>query len=105
MSIISVNDATLKEHILSTGVTIIDFGAVWCPPCKVLLPILEDLNKTYGEQIRILKVDVDESPASTAQYGVQSIPTVFILRHGTPMEKFIGLRPKSAYSQVIQQFL
>jgi thioredoxin 1 len=104
MSVTDVNDTTFPERIRDRGVTLVDFGAAWCPPCKVLLPILDELDRTNGERVSILKVDCDESPKVAGQYGVMSLPTVILFRDGEPVEKLVGLRPISAYQTLIERY-
>lgn len=101
MSVIAVNDETLASELEREGVTLVEFGAVWCPPCKVLLPILEALSEEYAEGLRVLKVDCDESPVTASRYGIMSMPTVIVFKNGEPLEKLVGLRPKSAYTNVL----
>jgi len=105
MSMLAVNDTTVKGKILKQGVTLVEFGAAWCPPCKVLLPILEELSGNYGERLSILKVDCDESPAITAEYGVMSMPTVIMFHNGEPVEKLVGLRPKAVYETLLARYV
>jgi thioredoxin 1 len=104
MTMIHVNDQTVHNHITKSGVTLIDFGAQWCPPCKALHPILEGLDGQYDQQITILTVDCDESPQVAAQYGIMSMPTVVVMNEGVPVEKLVGLRPIHAYEQVIERY-
>lgn len=104
MSIVEVNDQTFHNHLPKSGVTLIEFGAPWCPPCKVLLPILEQLDSKFGEQLTVLAVDCEESPQLAAQYGVMAMPTVIVLNQGEPVEKLVGLRPTSVYEQMIDRY-
>lgn len=104
MSLMAVNDASFAAGIRKKGTTIVDFGAVWCPPCKALLPIMEDLSLSYGSRLDVLKVDCDESPGIAGQYGIMSMPTVIVFHDGEPVEKLVGLRSKSAYENVINKY-
>jgi thioredoxin 1 len=105
MSIYAVNDTTFQQGIRKQGVTLVDFGAPWCPPCKVLLPILDELDREYGEQLSILKVDCDESPMITNEYGIMSMPTVILFHNGEPVEKLVGLRPKGIYQALLARYV
>lgn len=105
MSMQSVDDTTFRESIREQGVTLVKFGAPWCPPCKSLLPILDELEHEYGEQLSILKVNCDESPAVAAEYGVMSMPTVIVFHNGEPVEKLVGLRPKGVYQAMIARYV
>ncbi|MCP1307249.1 thioredoxin [Paenibacillus tyrfis] len=101
MSLKTSNDAEFSEDIRKSELTLVDFTAVWCPPCKRLIPLLEELGQELGERVTILKVDVDASPHIAAQYGVMSMPTVILLKDGEPVERLVGLRPKEAYRGLI----
>jgi thioredoxin 1 len=105
MSIIEINDQSVHNHLPKSGVTLIEFGAQWCPPCKTLLPILERLDNKLDKQVTILKVDCDESPQLAAQYGIMSMPTVIVMNQGEPVEKLVGLRPITVYEQMIDRYL
>lgn len=102
--VLTVNDVNFKSEIRKIGTTLVEFGAAWCPPCKVLLPILEELSHEYGERLAVLKVDCDESPAMAGSFGILSMPTVIVFHEGEPVEKLVGLRPKSAYENVLAKY-
>jgi thioredoxin 1 len=101
---LAVNDTTFRGSVKQQGVTLVDFGAPWCPPCKVLKPILDELAEELGEKVSILEVDCDESPAVATEYGIMSMPTVLVFHNGEPVEKLVGLRPKSAYESLISKY-
>ena len=102
---IVLDDRTFGGGIRKQGVTLVDFGSVHCPPCRVLLPMLEELERTMGDQVAFAKVDCDDSPGSAASYGVMSMPTVILFHDGEPVEKLVGLRPKSVYENVIAKYV
>jgi thioredoxin 1 len=104
MTMIHVNEQTVHNYISKSGITLIDFGAQWCPPCKTLHPILERLDSQYEQQVTILTVDCDKSPQLAAQYGIMSMPTVVVMNGGEPVEKLVGLRPSQVYEQVIERY-
>lgn len=97
MSIREVDDSDFRQSIAANGMTLVDFGAPWCPPCRVLLPVLEELDQEMEGAVTILKVNCDECPETVSAFGVMSMPTVVIFRDGQPVDKFVGLRPKEAY--------
>lgn len=105
MSIRAVNDMTFRENISKKGVTLVDFGTPYCPPCRTLLPILEDLDREFGGKLRIVKVDCTESPGSASAYGVQSTPTVIVFHNGVPVEKLVGLQSKASYRSIASRYL
>jgi thioredoxin 1 len=88
-------DANFKESALDyKGVTVVDFGAEWCGPCRIIAPIIEELAAEYGETARIGKMDVDDNPEISTKYGVRSIPTLLFLRDGEIIDKHVGLMTK-----------
>jgi thioredoxin 1 len=105
MIIAANNETKFKESIRKQGVTLVEFGAVWCPPCKVLLSILDIMDSEYGGSVSIMKVDCDESPAIAAEFGIMSLPTVIIFHNGEPFDKFVGLRPKDVYQKAMARYL
>ncbi|RJX39566.1 thioredoxin [Paenibacillus pinisoli] len=104
MSLQTINSTNFRSGISRKGVTFVDFGAKWCPPCKVLLPILEELEREESSRLSILQVDCDESPEIAAEYGVMSMPTVIVFHNGEPVDKFIGLRPKGVYQAALERY-
>jgi len=104
MSVQAVNDVNFAEQIRQSGNTLVEFGAVWCPPCKALLPVLDELSEQYGDGLTILKVDCDESPEAASRFGVMSMPTVILFHNGEPVERLVGLRSKSAYENVLARY-
>ncbi len=104
MSVQAVNDGNFGTSIRERGATLVEFGAVWCPPCKALLPIMEELANEHGEDLAVLKVDCDESPLTASQYGVMSMPTVILFHNGEPVEKLVDLRPRAAYENVLAKY-
>ncbi|GLX67800.1 thioredoxin family protein [Paenibacillus glycanilyticus] len=105
MSVTTIDGQSFRQAALGAGATtLVEFGAKWCPPCKVLLPILDELQQEEGERVTILQVDCDESPELASEYGVMSMPTVIVFHNGEPVDKFIGLRPKDVYQQAIARY-
>jgi thioredoxin 1 len=105
MNMLAVNDTTFRGSVWQKGVTLVDFGAPWCPPCKVLKPILDELGEEYGEKLAVLEVDCDESPTVATEYGIMSLPTVIVFHNGVPVEKLVGLRPKAVYENLLTKYV
>lgn len=109
MSIINAESADwVRAEIRGGGTVLVDYGAPWCPmvpPCKVLLPVLEDLHQEYGDDVSIVKVNCDELPDLAGEAGVMGMPTVIVYKEGQPLEKLVGLRPKAAYQGILNKVL
>jgi thioredoxin 1 len=94
-----------KDNIRKEGVSLVEFGAVWCPPCKVLLPILDVMDSEYDGSVAVMKVDCEELPDIATQYAIMSMPTVIIFHNGEPVEKLVGLRSKDVYQTAIARYI
>ena len=86
---------------INDGLVLIDFYADWCGPCKMLTPILEEINKE-NEDVRIIKVNIDDSRFLASYYQIQSIPTLVLLKNGQFLNKMIGFRPKKMIEELIE---
>ncbi|MDR2189749.1 MAG: thioredoxin [Candidatus Peribacteria bacterium] len=100
---------TSKEQFkteVAQGMSVIDFYADRCGPCKMLAPIMEELQADNASKgVKILKVNVDENPDLAAEFGVSSIPTVFFSKNGKIVEGMVGANPKSVYQEKIDSYL
>ncbi len=94
-------DANFQETALSGGVAVIDFWAEWCGPCRLIGPIVEDLAKDFEGKVKIGKVNVDENPQISMQYGIRSIPTILIIKDGQVVDKHVGTTTKANLAEKI----
>lgn len=99
----NVTDQDFKKET-DTGVTLTDFWATWCPPCRMQGPIIEELDKDMGDKVKISKMDVDAKQNTPAEFGIMSIPTLIIKKDGKIMEKLVGLHSKDQLKQVLSQY-
>ncbi|MEC0139645.1 thioredoxin [Paenibacillus macerans] len=105
MTIRRIADANeFNRESAASELVLADFDAPWCPPCKVLSPILEELHEEFQGAVPLLQVNCDDHPELASQYGIMSMPTVIFFRGGEPVEKLIGLRPKDAYRELIRKY-
>jgi thioredoxin 1 len=105
VAIVAVSDQSFKNEVEGTGTVLVDFWAPWCGPCKMIAPVLEDLDKEIGTQLKIAKVNVDDNPQSAARFGVMSIPTLIVFKDGQPVDKIVGFQPKAALKNVVSRHL
>jgi thioredoxin 1 len=104
-SIPEIDDAHFDVEVLeSDKPVLVDFTAAWCPPCRVMKPVLEELAEERPD-LRFVQIDVDANQASAARYGVMSMPTFMVFKGGQPVGKLIGSRPKRKLTQELEEIL
>ncbi len=92
---VHVTDATFKAEVLQSPVlTVTDFWAEWCMPCKRIAPLLDQIAADYAGQIKIAKVDVDTNPNTPGMFGITGIPTLLVFKGGALVETIVGFMPK-----------
>ncbi len=101
MKIDDVNDLSFDAEVLrSDRPVLVEFGGVWCAPCKRQEPILEELAEARKD-VRIVKIDVDDSPSVAATYGIRALPTLMVFREGQPAAQAVGLQPKARLTALL----
>ena len=97
-----VTDATFDQAVLkASGPVVVDFWAEWCGPCRMISPALEEISNSLNGKVTILKLNVDENPATAAKYGVMSIPTLMLFKGGQLASRQVGAAPKQKLEQWI----
>jgi len=89
----------------ASELVMVDFWAVWCGPCQMVAPIVDELAKDYAGKLKVLKLNTDENPEVAGRYQVMSIPTILFFKNGQQVEKLVGARPKRQFKEVIDALL
>ena len=97
-----INDPKQFNEFIQEGKVLIDFFATWCGPCKMLSPVIEQVANEHPE-LKVVKVDVDEAPAIAAKYGIQAIPTLFLLKDGKTVANSMGYINKNQLENFINK--
>lgn len=101
-----VNDLNFKQEVLDESLPVlVDFWAEWCGPCRMIAPVVEQIAKKYKGQLKVCKVDVDNAPKTTANYGIISVPTLVIFKKGKIAGKVIGALSKSELEKAVKKFI
>ncbi len=105
-NITTVTDANFQSEIANNdGLSMVDFWASWCGPCRLIAPFVEQLADEYAGKVKVAKLDVDANQRTAAQFGVRSIPTVLFFKNGQVVDQVVGAVPKPALDRKIQEHL
>ena len=102
MAVGKVSDADFESEVLkASGAVVVDFWAEWCGPCRMIAPALEEISGSLNGKVKIVKLNVDENPATASKYGVMSIPTLMLFKNGELASRQVGAAPKQKLEQWI----
>lgn len=104
MAIVEVTDQNFSDEVKS-GTVLVDFWAPWCGPCKMIAPVLEELDNEIGDQLKIAKLNVDNNPETAGRLGVMSIPTLMVFKDGEMVSKMVGFQPKEQLREWLDPYL
>ena len=102
MAIVNVTDQNFTQET-AEGLVLADFWAPWCGPCKMIAPVLEEIDGEMEDKVQIVKLDVDENQETAGKYGVMSIPTLLLFKNGEVVDQVIGFQPKEALVDIINK--
>ncbi len=100
---INVKDDEFEAEVLKAeGPVVVDFWAEWCGPCKAMLPVIEELSTEMAGKVKVVKVNIDESPNAPTQYGVRGVPTFMLFKDGQVVDTRVGGMPKAQFTEWVE---
>lgn len=100
---VTLTDSNFKQEVIDADVPVlVDFWAVWCGPCRIVAPIIEELAEEFEGKAKIAKMDVDHHPRTPMQFGIRSIPTLLFFKDGQVVDQLIGAAPKRMLSSKLE---
>jgi len=104
--VIDVTTSTWDSEVLnSDGLVLVDFWAVWCGPCRMVSPTIEELAKEYSGRLKVVKLNTDENPDVASRYKIMGIPTLMFFREGEKIDQIVGAVPKTQLKNKIESLL
>ena len=105
MSQAVLSDTFQAEVLQASEPVLVDFWATWCAPCRALAPVVEELSNSYSGRVKVVKLDTDQAPDVAMQFEVRSIPTLILFKDGKPVGRWVGVQPRSVYTQALDAIL
>ncbi len=105
-NVFEINDDSFDSEVLkSDKLTVVDFWAPWCGPCKIIGPIMEELAVEYEGKVKFAKLNVDDNPGTASSYGIRGIPTMILFKDGEAKDQIVGAVPKTELQKAIKESL
>jgi len=100
---IDATDANFESEVLKASQPVlVDFWAPWCPPCRMVGPVVEDMASQMQGRLKVCKVNVDENPATAQTYGIRAVPTILLFKEGQMIKRLVGARPKDELEREVE---
>jgi len=103
MKPVELTDSNFQTET-AEGLTLVDFWAPWCGPCRIIAPVIEELAGQYEGRVKVAKLNVDDNPVTQGQFRVMSIPTMILFQNGQPIEGMVGAQPKRAFEALLDKY-
>nr|WGH13036.1 Thioredoxin [Echinothamnion sp.] len=106
LPIIQVVDSDFNSEVIkSSKIVLVDFGAPWCGPCRMIAPIINEISKEYENVIKVVKINTDSNASIAAEYNIRSIPTLMIFKNGIKVDTVIGAVPRSTLLNTLNKYI
>ncbi len=106
MSIIQVVDSNFEVEVINCSkIVLVDFGAPWCGPCRMVAPVVNEIAHEYENRVKVVKINTDSNPTVAAEYGIRSIPTLMLFKNGVRVDTVIGAVPLSTLINTLNKHL
>ncbi len=104
--VLEVSDKSFNDEVIkSDKLTVVDFWAPWCMPCKAIAPVIEELAATYDGKVKFTKLNVDDNPMTASSFGIRGIPTIILYKNGQVVDQVVGAVPKAELEKTIGKSL
>nr|QCI09113.1 Thioredoxin [Inkyuleea mariana] len=106
MPVPQVIDSSFHEEVIKSNcLVLVDFWAPWCGPCRMIAPVIDQIADQYKNNIKVVKINTDENPSTTTEYGIRSIPTLMIFVKGEKVDTVIGAVPQTTLATTLEKYL